>query len=173
MRKKIVREIIPKENLLGCESKEDLFNRLLDKSQFVFPEYKPLARQYISKHTANLVALGIYSKGKLVELNGNSNSRNVRLIKHLEKLAEKGLAVYAKRQYKGKFKFNIDKIKTDWLDIDHKKIKSEIQAEAIMRINTAIDGILAMTKDYNCCEIASQLEFLKASLEDLAENSSE
>lgn len=171
MRKKINENDEVKKNLLGYASVIELYNQLLRNADFVFPEYGIKAKECISRHTANLIKTGVYSTGQLVELHGNSNSRNVRLIKHLEKLAQKGLAVYAKRYYKGKFKLNIDKIKSDWLDINYKKSDDELQAEAINRTNLAIKKILNMIQKYDCydvtSQIASNLEFLVASLDEL------
>ena len=171
MRKKIkkvippAKKVIPKENLLGFESADDLYKQLLEKSKFVFPEYKNVvARRCISKHTTNLIASGVYSGKCLAKLKYDGN---IRLIKHLEQLAKKGFAFYAKKQHKGMFKLNIKKIKTDWIDIDHQKTEAEFQNEAVNRANTAVENILNIARRYDYCEVASQLEFLQATLEDL------
>ena len=171
MRKKIkkvippAKKVIPKENLLGFESADDLYKQLLEKSKFVFPEYKNVvARRCISKHTADLIASGLYSGKRLVKL---EYSRNIRLIKHLEQLAKKGFAFYTRKQHKGMFKLNIERIKTDWIDVDHQKTEAEFQNEAINRANAAVKNILSIARIYDYCEVASQLEFLQAVLEDL------
>ena len=159
---------ILKENLLGYSSEYYLYKQLLLKSKFVFPEYDTRSRQGISRYVTDLIVSGAYSGDQLVEIKRNFNTQNLRLIKHLEKLAEKGFIIYTKLQYKGRLKFNLERVQNGWLNADHEKTKAEFEKETIDRINTAIENILAMahkTEEYNSCEIASQLEFLQASLE--------
>lgn len=171
MRKKIDNSAVSKENLLGFDTEFDLYSKLFEKSVFIFPEYETRARKGVSKHMANLLALGVYSGERLVDVKYNFNTRNIRLVNHLTILAEKGFVVYARKQNKGKLKLNIQKIKLDWLNADHQKTEDEFYADAFRRINVAMKNILSVAQNYNCMQIAAQLEFLFASLESSVKNS--
>lgn len=165
----------PLENLLGCSSKLDLYNKLLEKSALVFPEYNVVARRGISRHTADLILATDCFNGQFIELKYKFNTRNLRLIKHLDKLAERGFAIYVKAQHRGKFKINIERIKIGWLNIDHQKTDFEFQKEAVARINVSMKNILDISQKYEqySCQIAAQLEFLEANLEWFIKNISE
>lgn len=158
------------ENLLGCSSSHVLYTKLLDKSIFVFPEYGKRARQGISKHTTNLIVSGVYSSGDFVDFSYN---KNYRLFYHLKKLAEKGFASYANGKRKGLFKLDLEKIKTGWLEIDHKKTEDEFKSEAIQRIERSVGEILHNSRilidKQNVLpilsDVASNLEILVVNLE--------
>lgn len=173
MTKKIIKDIVSdvlRDNFLGCKSEYDLYNKLFEKSKFVFPEYEVRARKGISKHTANLIASGIYSGDSFVTF---SAAKNTRVFYHLKKLAEKGFVSRASGRIKTKMKFNLDKIKTGWLEVNHQKTDSEFEKEAIERIDKSMKkikdeiqtlignkGILTILSD-----TASSLEILSADLE--------
>ena len=148
---------VSKENLLGYSSEYYLYKQLLLKSKFVFPEYDTRSRQGISRCVTDLIISGAYSGDQLVEIKRNFNTQNLRLIKHLEKLAEKGFVAYTKLQYKGRLKFNLKRVQDDWLNLDHEKTSAELEKETLDRINNAIEDILAMahnTKEYNSHRIS-------------------
>lgn len=158
MRKKIKK---PKENLLGCISEDDLYSKLFEKSSLVFPEYGLTAKRNICKHLAELIASDLYSGDGLANF---SYKQNKQLSKHLENLAIKGFAVFIKGQYKGTLKLNTDKIKKDWLNIDHQKTNDELEKEAFNRAEIAANKILDMRRKENCFDIARWFEFLLANL---------
>ena len=58
MRKKI-KKVIPKENLLGFDCESDLYSKLLEKSNLVFPEYKLIAQMAICRLLTNLIVSGL------------------------------------------------------------------------------------------------------------------
>ena len=164
MRKKIKK---PKENFLGCISEDDLRNKLFEKSSLVFPEYEMRARKGICKHLTELIASGKYSGDKLAK---SDWPRNPQLTKHLENMAKKGFVFFVRGQYKGKIKLNLDKIKRDWLDIDHQKTNDELEKESFNRAQSAANEILDMMKEERNFDITCRLEFL---LEELKSGKSE
>lgn len=164
MRKKIIK---PKENLLGCESEDDLYSKLFEKSSLVFPEYGLTAKRGVCKHLAKLIASGKYSGDKLAK---SDWPRNPQLTKHLENMAKKGFVFFVRGQYKGKIKLNLDKIKKDWLDVDHQKTDDELEKEAFNRAESAANEILDIMKEEKNFDITCRLEFL---LEELRSGKSE
>ena len=174
MRKKIVREIIPKENLLGCESKLDLYDKLFEKSILVFPEYNITARRGISKHTVNLLATGLYSD-KFTSLPYEANRR---LFYHIKKLAEKGFVSYASGKRKGQIRFNLKTIKTMWLDASYRRSEQEFKEVAFDRIDASLKKILLNVRELMgvtgildiLSDAASTLETLDESLESCKSN---
>lgn len=154
----------PNENLLGCESEEDLRIKLFEKSSLVFPEYEMRARKNICKHLAKLVASKKYSGD---ELASSDWARNPQLIKHLKNMAKKGFLVYGIVKNKGALKLNMEKIKSDWLNLDHPKTNDELKKEAFWRAEVATNEILKMRQKCNYFNIACRLEFL---FEDLKSN---
>lgn len=164
---KKVEKVIPKEDLLGFESEFDLYNKLLEKSDFAFPEYGLMKKKCVCRHLAKLIASGKYSGDKLA----NSDwARNPQLTKHLENMAKKGFVVFIRGQYKGKIKLNMDRIKKDWLNIDHQKTNDELKKEAVERAKSAANGILNMIQDENCFDITCRLEFLFEELKGVKES---
>lgn len=150
-------KVEPKENLLGCTSEADLYNKLFEKSIFVFPEYGKTERKGVSKHLTDLIASGKYAGDKLERFSYNYNRQ---LAKHLENLALKGFVIYSKGQNKGVLKLDTEKIKKDWLDIERKKTNEQLGEEAKSRIKKVVCEILDMVRDKNCFDIARRLEFL-------------
>ena len=114
MRKKI-KKVIPKENLLGFDCESDLYSKLLEKSNLVFPEYKTIAQMAISRHLARLIISGLYFGDELVEFPGEHSGQ---LLKYFKKLADNGFITYKKRKNELLLKLNINKIKKDWLGIE-------------------------------------------------------
>ena len=153
------------DNLLGYGSKLDLYNQLFKNSAFVFPEYNTKARQGISKHTADLLASGVYSGSEFIAFSGSKNNR---IFYHLKKLAEKGFVSYANGKRKSKMRFNLDNVKSKWLKIDHQITDEEFETMAIGRIDESIKIIQRKTFDLMGCrgalvllsDIASNLERL-------------
>lgn len=160
MRKK-VEKVIPNENLLGFESEFDLYNKLLEKSDFAFPEYGLMKKKCVCKHLAKLIASRRYSGDELVS---SDWARNPQLVKHLKNMARKGFVVYGIVKNKGALKLNMEKIKRDWLNLDHQKTDDELEREAFRRAKIAADEILDMRKKENCFDIVNQLEFLSVKL---------
>lgn len=154
-------EIEPKESLLGCTSEADLYSKLLKKSNLVFPEYGLTERKGVSKHLTNLIVSGKYVGDKLERFSYNYNRQ---LAKHLENLALKGFVIYSKGQNKSVLKLDTEKIKKDWLNIEHQKTNNELEREAFKRAKIAADKILDMRKKENCFDIACRFEFLLADL---------
>lgn len=150
-----------KINLFGYSSKLDLYNELLKKSIFVFPEYETRARKGICKHTVDFITSDVYSGGHFVTFSARSNAR---VFYHLKKLAEKGFVSRANGKRRGKIKFNMLKIKTGWLDLDHKKTEEEFKIEAIKRIQTSVKDIECKAR-----ELADRTDVL-AVLSDIASN---
>ena len=77
---------------------------------------------------------------------------------------------FVRGQYKGKIKLNLDKIKRDWLDIDHQKTNDELEKESFNRAQSAANEILDMMKEERNFDITCRLEFL---LEELKSGKSE
>lgn len=154
-------KIEPKESLLGCTSEADLYDKLLKKSALVFPEYGLTERKGVSKHLTNLIVSGKYVGEKLERFSYNYNRQ---LAKHLENLALKGFVIYSKGQNKSVLKLDTEKIKKDWLNIEHQKTNNELEREAFKRAKIAADKILDMRKKENCFDIACRFEFLLADL---------
>lgn len=154
MRKKIIE---PKEDLLGCASEDDLYSKLFEKSSLVFPEYGLTAKRGVCKHLAKLIALKEYSENKLAK---SDWAPNPQLTKHLRNMAKKGFAVFGNVKNKGALKLNTEKIKKDWLNIDHQKTNDELEKEAVERAKSAANGILDMIQGENCFDITCRLEFL-------------
>ena len=154
MRKKIIK---PKENLLGCASEDDLRTKLFEKSSLVFPEYEMRARKGICKHLTELIASGKYFGDKLVS---SYWARNPQLTKHLRNMAKKGFAVFGIVKNKGALKLNTEKIKKDWLNIDHQKTNDELEKESFNRAQSAANEILDMMKEERNFDITCRLEFL-------------
>ena len=150
-------EIEPKESLLGCTSEADLYSKLLKKSNLVFPEYGLMEKKCVCRHLAKLIAAGKYSGDGLVSFSWIGNNQ---LGKHLKRLAEKGFVIHGIVKNKGALKLNTEKIKNDWLNIDHQKTNDESEREAIERAKSAANGILNMIQDENCFDITCRLEFL-------------
>lgn len=154
-------EIEPKESLLGCTSEADLYSKLLKKSNLVFPEYGLMKKKCVCKHLAKLIASRRYSGDELVS---SDWARNPQLVKHLKNMARKGFVVYGIVKNKGALKLNMEKIKRDWLNLDHQKTDDELEREAFRRAKIAADEILDMRKKENCFDIVNQLEFLSVKL---------
>ena len=74
---------------------------------------------------------------------------------------------------KGLFKLDLEKIKTGWLEIDHKKTEDEFKSEAIQRIERSVGEILHNSRilidKQNVLpilsDVASNLEILVVNLE--------
>lgn len=164
MRKKIIK---PKEDLLGCISEDDLRTKLFEKSNLVFPEYGLMEKKCVCKHLTELIASGKYSGDKLAK---SDWPRNPQLTKHLENMAKKGFVFFVRGQYKGKIKLNLDKIKKDWLDVDHQKTDDELEKESFNRAESAANEILDIMKEEKNFDITCRLEFL---LEELRSGKSE
>ena len=79
-------------------------------------------------------------------------------------MARKGFVVYGIVKNKGALKLNMEKIKRDWLNLDHQKTDDELEREAFRRAKIAADEILNMRKKENCFDIVNQLEFLSVKL---------
>lgn len=157
-------EIKPKESLLGCTSETDLYDKLLKKSNLVFSEYGLMEKKCICRHLAKLIASGKYSGDELVSFSWIGNNQ---LGKHLKRLAEKGFVIYGIVKNKGALKLNMEKIKSDWLNLDHPKTNDELKKEAFWRAEAATNEILKMRQKCNYFNIACRLEFL---FEDLKSN---
>lgn len=157
----------PKQNLLGCESEGDLYSKLFEKSNLVFPEYGLTAKRGVCKHLTELIASGKYSYDKLAK---SDWAPNPQLTKHLRNVAKKGFAVFGNVKNKGALKLNINKIKKDWLNIDHRKTNDELKKEAVERAKSAANGILNMIQDENCFDITCRLEFLFEELKGVKES---
>lgn len=153
MRKKIIE---PKEDLLGCDCEVSLYSKLFEKSDLVFPEYGLMEKKCACKHLANLIMSGMY-KNKLAK---SAWAPNVQLTKHLRNMAKKGFAVFGNVKNKGALKLNTDKIKKDWLNLDHQKTNDELEKEAVERAKSAANEILDMIQGENCFDITCRLEFL-------------
>lgn len=150
-------KVEPKENLLGCTSEADLYNKLFEKSIFVFPEYGKTERKGVSKHLTDLIASGKYAGDKLENFSYNCNRQ---LAKHLKNLALNGFVTFGIVKNKGALKLDIEKIKKDWLNIEHQKTNDEFKKETVERAKSAANGILNMIQEENCSDITCRLEFL-------------
>lgn len=155
-------KVEPKENLLGCTSESDLYNKLLKKSDLVFPEYGLMEKKCVCRHLTELIASGKYSDNELVSFSWIGNNQ---LGKHLKRLAEKGFVIYGIVKNKGALKLNTEKIKRDWLNLDHQKTENEFKEEAFKRAKFAANKIFKEMQDKNCFDIACRFEFLLAELE--------
>lgn len=152
----------PKENLLGCTSESDLCSKLFEKSKFVFSEYGLMEKKCVCRHLTELIASGKYSGNELVNFSWIGNNQ---LGKHLKRLAEKGFVIYGIVKNKGALKLNTEKIKKDWLNLDHQKTDNEFKEEAFKRAKFAANKIFKGMQDKNCFDIACRFEFLLAELE--------
>lgn len=170
MKKGIKEDSVSKKNLLGFDTEFDLYTKLFEKSVLVFPEYETRARKGICKHTVKFITSDVYSSGKFVTFSPASNTR---VFYHLKKLAEKGFISHASGRRKGKIRFDINKIKTGWLELDHQKTKDEFISEAVDRVNNSIEDIKSKVKSLSVehdilvvlSDVASSLEILADDLE--------
>lgn len=147
----------PKENLLGCMSESDLYNKLLKKSNLVFPKYGLMGKKCVCRHLTELIESGRYSGDRLVSSHW---ARNAQLTKHLRNMAKKGFLVYGIVKNKGALKLNTGKIKKDWLNIDHQKTNDELEKDSFNRAKSAANEILDMMKEKRNFDITCRLEFL-------------
>lgn len=154
-------QIEPKESLLGCTSEADLYSKLLKKSDLVFPEYGLMEKKCVCRHLAKLIASGKYSGDELVSFSWIGNNQ---LGKHLKRLAEKGFVIYGIVKNKGALKLNMEKIKRDWLNLDHQKTNDELKEEALKRAKFATNKIFKTMQEENYFDVVRQLEFLSVKL---------
>lgn len=132
---------------LGLNSEVELFNKLFEKSIFIFPELKTSDRWTISGYMTHLIYKYVSLAGYdgIIILNYEDNDKYRKLVCNLKRFSKKCFANYIIQGVLICIKLNRKLIKKLWLKADHEITERELRIQFINTITGSIKEILNVT----------------------------
>lgn len=134
---------------LGLNSEVELFDKLFEKSIFIFPEFDTSDRWSIAAYMTHLI-YDCVTQGEtddILTFSYKGDNEGKKLVYYLERFSTKCFAIYTIMEEKNVMcvKLNRKLIKKLWLRADHKITERELRIQFINTITGSIREILNVT----------------------------
>lgn len=134
---------------LGLNSEVELFDKLFEKSIFIFPEFDTSDRWSIAAYMTHLI-YDCVTQGEtddILTFNYKGDDEGQKFVCYLERFSTKCFAIYTILEEKNVMfvKLNRKLIKKLWLRADHKITERELRIQFINTITGSIREILNVT----------------------------
>lgn len=132
---------------LGLNSESELFDKLFEKSIFIFPELDIQDRWVVSAQMAYLTYkyITLYGSNEVMILDYKDNDESQKLVCNLARFSAKCFANYMIQGNVICIKLNLRLIKKLWLKADHEITERELRIQFINTITGSIKEILNIT----------------------------